>query len=371
MPQYQVRLLSPSGTYIKDLSAFSMLQWTRAENKVGVAELWIPAQKINPSFLQVDQQIEIERDGGILNETSYFLRFAEYYEQTDGAKIAHLLGYDANYLLASRIIAYYAGSTQSTKTDYSDDMMKEIVDENLVNPTDADRDVPNFTIASDLSAGPSIDMAMARDNVLSACQDICELATDRGTYSCFDVVRAARNTFQFRTYTGQRGLDHTSGGSAGLRLIGPQYGNLQNAKIVLFDRKEERNVAYAGGQLKGVDREVEEVENTTRSSASPYNRREVWVDARNVVEGDTATLQDKGYQALEKYKPTQTLTGNLVDTKGFRFGIHYGFGDLVTATAFGYTVDCHINAMSAVVAPLGALSNGQFETLTTYLRGEL
>ena len=369
MAQYVVNLLTQTGSVIKDLSAFQMLQWARAVNKVGVAELWIPAKFIpSPSFLAVDQILEIERNGGILNETAYFLRFAEFYEQSDGAKMVHLIGYDANYLLNSRIIAYYAGSSQSSKSDYSDDMMKEIVDENLVNPTDSDRDVPNLTIAADLSLGPEIDMAMARDNVFTACQDIAELATDRGTYLCFDVVRTARNTFQFRTYTGQRGQDHSQS-SGDARLIGPQYGNLQNASILLFDRREERNLAYSGGQGEGDAREVSELEDTTRTGASPYNRREVWVDARNT---DTqAEREDRGYQALEKYKPIQKLAGKLVDTAGLRFGIHYGFGDKVTATAFGYTADCHLSAMSAIVK--GPVSTGgqPAESLTTYLEGKL
>ena len=372
MARYNVNLLSSSGALIKNLSAFTMLQWARAVNKVGVAELWLPAKLIpSPSFLAVDQVLEIERNGGILNETAYFLRFVEYYQQQDGAEIVHLLGYDLNYLLDSKIIAYSAGSSQGDKSDYADDMMKEYVDENLVNPTDTDRTTPNLTVAGDLGLGPSIDMAMARDNVLRALQDISETANENGTYLAFDVVRLARNSYQFRTYTGQRGLDHTSSGSAGLRLIGPQYGNLKNAHTVLFNRSEERNVAYAGGQGEGSAREVEEVENTTRSQASQYNRREIWIDARNVDAGNTAALQDKGYQALEKNKPVNTLTGDLVDTRGFRYGIHYGFGDLVPATAFGYTTNCHIDKMSAVVKPAIISGLGQSETITAKLEGIL
>ena len=177
MARYNINLLSSTGTLIKNLSAFSMLQWARAVNKVGVAELWLPAKLIpSPSFLAVDQVLEIERNGGILNETAYFLRFVEYYQQEDGTEMVHLLGYDLNYLLDGRIVAYAAGSSQGDKSDYADDMMKEYVDENLVNPTDTDRDTPNITVASDKSLGPSIDMAMARDNVLRALQDIAEVA---------------------------------------------------------------------------------------------------------------------------------------------------------------------------------------------------
>jgi hypothetical protein len=128
-------------------------------------------------------------------------------------------------------------------------------------------------------------------------------------------------------------------------------------------------LAYSGGQGEGAARDVSELEDTTRTNASPYNRREVWVDARNTE--TTAAREDRGYQALEKYKPVQTLTGKLVDTKGLRFMVDYGFGDLVTATAFGYTVDCHIDKMSAVVIGPQSTSGQPSESLTTYLRGEL
>jgi len=370
MAKYAVTLLTPSGTPIKDLSGFNMLQWVRSENKVGVAELWYSAAKLNPGFLAVDQIIEIERNGGILNETSYFLRFAEYYMDAQRREFVHLLAYDANYLLTSRIIAYASLSSQASKSDYADDMCKEVVNENLISATDTDRNLSNLTIAPDLSLGASIDKAMAYDNVLSALRDFAQTSTDRGTYLAFDVVRASRANWQFRTYAGQRGQDHTHGGDAGLRLIGPQYGNLQNAKIILFDRKAEANVAYAGGRGEASDRELYEAEDTTRSKASPYNRREIFVDARNTEAGNTAQLEDKAYSGLEENKPKSYMTGSLVDTDGFRYGIDYGFGDKVTATAKGYTTDCHISAMSAVVTA-DAGTGRKEEELMVSLRGEL
>ena len=371
MPKYTVTLLTPSGTPIADLSGFNMLTWARAENTDGVAELWIPEEKIaSPSFLAVDQIIEIERDGGILNETAYFLRYAELFDDIDGRGFYHLKAYDANYLLTSRIVAYASLSSQASKSDYADDMCKEVVDENLVSATDTDRNLSNLTIAPDLSLGASIDKAMAYDNVLSALRDFAQTSTDRGTYLAFDVVRTSRANFEFRTYTGQRGQDHTQGGDAGLRLIGPQYGNLQNAKVVLFDRKAEANVAYAGGHGEASSRETYEAEDTVRSKASPYNRREIFVDARNTETGNTAQLEDKAYSGLEENKPKSYMTGNLVDTDGFRYGIDYGFGDKVTATAKGYTMDCHLSAMSAIVSANQEMGS-RVETLTTALRGEL
>ena len=45
-------------------------------------------------------------------------------------------------LLMRRVIAYKSGTSQSDKTDFADDMIKEYVDENLLNATDTDRNLP-------------------------------------------------------------------------------------------------------------------------------------------------------------------------------------------------------------------------------------
>ena len=366
-PKYEISLLTPSGDMIADLSGFNMLTWARAEKKVGVAELWIPEQAIlSPSFLAVDQIIEIERNGGILNETAYFLRYAAVYDDADGNGFYYLKAYDANYLLKSRIIASYSQSAEAAKSGYADDMMKELVDENIVSATDTDRNIANLTIASDLSLGAVIDKAMAWDNLLSALQDIAKTSTDRGTYLSFDVVRASRGNFQFRTYTGQRGKDHTQ--SSGDMIEVSEGVNFQQPNVILFDRVDEANVAYAGGRGVADDREITEQEDTTRSKASSYNRREVFVDARNTT--TTAELEDKAFAALEENKPKKSMTGYLVDTDGCQYGIDYGFGDLVTATAKGYTMDCHLSAMSAIVSANQEMGS-RAETLTTALRGDL
>ena len=73
---------------------------------------------------------------------------------------------------------------------------------------------------------------------------------------------------------------------------------------------------------------------------------------------------------MEENKPKKSMTGYLVDTDGCQYGIDYGFGDLVTATAKGYTMDCHLSAMSAIVSANQKIGT-RVETLTTALRGEL
>ena len=79
----------------------------------------------------------------------------------------------------------------------------------------------------------------------------------------------------------------------------------------------------------------------------------------------TAALQADGDEVLNDHKPKQILTGRLLDTPGMQFGVHYQFGDIVTAQAFGYNVDCHISSVRVKVDQ----DNG--EQIDVRLRGEL
>jgi len=133
----------------------------------------------------------------------------------------------------------------------------------------------------------------------------------------------------------------------------------------MFDRRQERNYAYAGGQGEGTERVIETSEDATRSGASAYNRREVWVDSRHTDE--SAIIQNRADGAVERGRPVRQLTGRLTETDGFRFGIDYNFGDELTAEAFGYTVDCHLDFVQGVYRA----SAGQKEVITANLRGEL
>jgi len=76
-------------------------------------------------------------------------------------------------------------------------------------------------------------------------------------------------------------------------------------------------------------------------------------------------LEADGDEVLNDYKPKQILTGRLLDTPGMQFGVHYQFGDVVTAQAFGYNVDCHISSVRVKVDQ----DNG--EQIDVRLRGEL
>jgi len=296
------------------------------------------------------------------NETAYFLQDWEFWTDGDGAEYIRLTAFDANWLLDTAIVWAYAGSAAASKTDYPDDMMKAIVEEQL-GATSGVTSRTKLTCAPDLSAGgSSITKAFAYRNVLTVLQEICETAQEKnGVWLGFDVVRTAPGTFEFRTYTGQRGQNHGRA-SGDPRLVGRQYGNLSAATFGTY-HADERNNIIVGGQGEGEAREIVYRQNLSRIYASKWNQREYFKDSRD--DDTTAALEADGDAALDEFRPRQVLTGTIHDTPGMQFGIHYWFGDVLSVEAFGYHVDCHVWSVRVRVDQDGG------EQLDIRLRGEL
>lgn len=364
--RYQVDRFRPDGTRIDSIQNFNTLSYVRTENEIGALVLTIPLKAFKYEDWSVNQVLEIWREkNGVLelqNETAYFVQDWELYNDAGQHMIA-VFAKDANWLLDTRIVAHYAGSTDSTKTDYADDMMKEIVYSNMgAGTTDTDRVLSGFTIAPDTSASVSITRSFAWGQLTGVMQDICNSATEQGTYTCFDVVRTSPCNFEFRTYTGQRGVDHgrTSGD---VRLVGEIYGNLEDARLGTY-HGEEWNYVYAGGEGEEYARIIETASDAARiGQGYPYNRREYFQDARQ--QATTDAVYSDAYAALGEGKPKQVMSGKLVDTYGMQFGIHYGFGDIVSVEAFDTAVDCHVTSVGVKYDA----ENG--EQIDIRLRGEL
>lgn len=346
------------------IQAFNSLEYVKTQNAIGSLVMNIPRGLMQYDQFSVGDIFEVWREkGGVLelqNETAYFLQNWEMYADSEGAEYIQLTCSDANWLLDTAIVAAFSGSEDAEMTGIPDDLMKAIVSKQLGSTASAWRS--KITEAPNLGAGgASISKAFAYRNVLTVIQELAELANEGGVWVGFDVVRTAPGAFEFRTYTGQRGQDH-SRTSGDPRFVGKQYGNLSEAKFGTY-HADERNWVCVAGQGEGNKRVLVFRENISRRDASKWNRREFFVDSRS--ETDTAILESDGDAALDEYKPKQVLTGTIHDTPGMQYNIHYQFGDVLSVEAFGYFVDCHVKSVRVKVDQDGG------EQLDIKLEGEL
>jgi hypothetical protein len=362
--RYQVDWYDDYGTKTGVFQAFTSLEYVRTENAIGRMVLTIPRGLYNYEDFKVGQIFEIWRDKNgsleLQNETAYFLQDWQFFANAAGEEYIQLYATDANWLLDTAIVYATAGSADAEMTGIPDNIMKAIVRRQLGETAEAERQ--KITVAGDVGAGgASITKAFAYRNVLTVLQELADLANEGGVYLAFDVVRTAPATFQFRTYAGQRGTAH-SRTSGDPRLVGKKYGNFSEARFGTY-HSGERNWVLVAGQGEEDARELVVRQNLQRIGASKWNRREYFKDSRD--DATTALLEADGDAALNEFRPRQVLTGRLHDTYGMMYGVHYQFGDILTAEAFGYNVDCHVSSVSVKVDQNGG------EQIDVRLRGEL
>jgi hypothetical protein len=359
--RWEIWLDDPRGQRLALLEQAVEFYIQRSANEVGAFRVLLPGG-VYDHLIRDDGLVEYWRApwGGQLKLLGVgIIRKITQADDDNGVEYTAIEGPDQNDLLDRRIVAYAAGTAYTDKSDQADDLIKAIARENLgSSSTDADRNLSalSFTVGGNVSLGPNVEKKFSWRNVLAVMQDVAEAARQKGTELYFDLVPSVVSDsvigFEFRTYINQIGLDRTEDSDNPV-FFGKTWGNLQNAKMVI-DRMEEVTVMYGGGQGEGSDREIVEVEDTIRSDDSPWNRREAFADARN--ERTTAGVTDKAKSELEKGRPLVRFSGDLVDTRQTRYGLHWEYGDRVTCSHRGRQFDGMIRAIK-----IGMSSSGEEE----------
>jgi hypothetical protein len=356
---FEIWLHDPTGQRLALLDRALDLDYVLAANTLTQWRLTLDADALKPSWIRKDMIISVWRatTGKPLRaDFAGFLTRWLFYDDDDGVGYLALTGPSAMAILDRRIIAYTADSTQSSKSDYTDDMLKEIVDENAgSSATDSDRDLSGagLAIAADVSAGLSTTRAFAWRNVLTTFITLAEAAEQNGTPIYFDVVpimAADSITFEFRTYTNQRGTDRTYSSDNPV-IFGKEWGNLRRP-LLEYDHSNEANYIYVGGQSEAADRKIVERSDTARIGASPWNRCERFIQATN--EKTTAALQARGDAALEEYRPRIRFQGELLSVPGTLYGTDWAFGDRVTAVYRGVQIDGTADRVRVRLRPDGS-----------------
>lgn len=339
--EYTVWICDNRGRHLQQVQDFLRLDWSQIVGDIGVCELRLPARYFE--FVQLpDAIIEVTRT---LDNSSvtvpYFARGERYEIESNGRETYTLTGYDLNYLLTSRIIAYASDTASASHTDSADDVIKAFVRENLGSSAIAARDLTSYglTVAADLGVGVSLTKAAAWRSLFNTVQAVAEASVTDGTrvYWGFTVTGLNPLQFVFETRTTQWGQDRTGG----TELSVPR-GTLRAATLERDFSGEGTFVYGLGGGIESGRTQVT-VTDTTRSSTSPWARREAKYEETRTT--NTATLTDGANARLEELKPLHVVRGELGETFDFRYGIHWGLGDLFKVRVADYVATVMIRAV--------------------------
>jgi len=335
---YEIWMTDDKGVRLAQLDNILWFSATRHISKIATFIGGLPTS-FDTDLLKPDRMIQVWRapEGGRLSLwRPYFVRKWRF-ETRGGRQTLTVIGVDPNDLLRRRIVAAFSGSAQAAKTDFADDMMKEIITEALADgvapvPTAGTRAWADLSVQADLGAGPTLEKRFGFGKLLQSSgggliASIAKASREAGTEVFFDIVTDAVSSssiaFQFRTYTGQPGQDVSD------RVVFDQErGNLQGP-FLEFDYTAEANYVYAAGRGQGAGRNVQQVYDAGRYNVSQWNRCEAFADARN--QDTNNGVREAGRTVLEGGRPRRRFGGTPLDTAGTRYGLDWNFGDRVTA----------------------------------------
>lgn len=369
--EYMVWLCSPAGERLAVLDGFVRLEYVRRVNDTGYRRglfgvvaypltLVLPwTDKLPLRWLQRDARLEVWRGcGGRLleldTETVWFVSRVVRRVLRSGERVVEVNAEPAIALLGRRIVAYGAGDTEAQCAETAaGDAMKAIVRENFGSGAGSGRDVSNWLrVEENLGDGAHVTRTFARRNVLDVLKDLAEASGQDGEPLFFDVVAptlGAGEQVVFRTYGKARGSDHSFGNSAGTApvVLSVETGTLADV-VRQVDWHAEVTYVYVAGQGAQDARAIVEVGDTTRAGVVPFGRREVLCDARHVAV--QAALEAEGKIALRQGEPRDEFEATLVSRAPWAvYGIHWRFGDVVSAEVAEEIVRCRIDSVRVVV----------------------
>ncbi len=368
---YSVFLSDAFGNRIADASNFLALEYSRVVNAVSTAKLTLPGDFNTSLIINPDGRLEIWRklDSGreyLDTDTIWLIKKVMQKIESSGLQTIVVEADTPLCLLREpgRFVFQFAGQPQTTYAAApADDQIKQVARESIGSAVTGNpaRELSSYiSIDPNLGLGASVAKSFAWREVLKVMQEFADASTTAGTYIAFDIVADTPTTLVFRTFAQQRGVDHRFPGGINPVLISPELGNLGEV-VFSQDYRDEATVVIAGGKGDNTNRMTGTATNTTQRGLSPFGWREYFKDATqyNSITGLAAEAE----ATLRSMRVKTIFQGRLIDMPDSRYGVDWGWGDYVTAQAFGQLIDCRIDAVSVSVKP-----GAGYERIDAWLR---
>lgn len=308
-----------------EINEFTHLLWPDHYAGYGTFELQAPVTEENQTLL---------REGNYLwtGETSAaVIEIINSETDTKGQKKYVIKGRTLEFLLSTRIVwGTYSANNKPVST-----IMYELVEQNCVNPSDPNRKIPYFTCGTDLKVGSKISHQKTGGYVYDDILDLSSESELGFNVLFLPVERELR-------FVVTQGVDRTNLQSLNSVLLSTDLEDILASEYYL-NNQDVRNLAWVQGEGEGESRkEVVAGENT---QVRGFNRRELYVDARDVQhsvynpDGTTtelteeeylATLRSRGLVKLADYPRTETFEATIRTTGGqYTYGKDYLKGDKI------------------------------------------
>ena len=283
------------------VESFEYLRWVRRYNRCGSFELKAIATNENLALLVLGNILwpGNDEEAGII----------EYVEKSqEEREIITVSGHFATSYLSRRIIW-----NTETLNDGLSDCVGQLLQNHIINPSDADRKIDFLHYVNDNITSP-VSTQISFRNLMDAITGLCE-ASDVGIKTVYDPTA---KTFTVRLYEGVQAQ----------AVFAEKYENL-TSQIFTQSVVDYSNTALIGGEGEGAGR----IFVTTGSSAG-VGRHEIFVDAKDLRSEDlsedyTVALLFRGQSKLSERVMTQSFDAAINPHGNLRYKTDFDLGQTV------------------------------------------
>jgi len=315
---YPISIFDENLVRLAILDDYDYFTWTRNLRRPNSFELRVNRYKDDASQLDIGHYIVVFKAGAyrIWRIESLEINLTEEGKQSEQwiVRGRSLAGVFDERVVQHRITN---SSTQGldTQTGSAETLLKHFVNVEAVNPTDPNRSVPNLVIAPDQLRGPTFTVS-GRLQTLSELLEIICFTNGLGYLVFYDLDN---QEFVFEVIEGK---DRSVGNGVNpVVIFSPDYDNIKNMTYQ-NSVMNSKNVAIVAGQGTGFNREF-----AYAGTGVGLDRREIFVDARDVVE---AGLEARGNERLSEYEQTLILEFDHTQIGPFQYEVDFDLGDIVT-----------------------------------------
>lgn len=312
---------------IGEVNQYESLIWPDKFNGFGTFELWAPITDENSQYF---------KKGNILwcgGDNAAVVEIVKSEIDEVGTKTYNVKGRTLEMLLTTRIIW---GTYNAVNKDAST-AMYEIVNQNCVNPSNANRKIPYLKLAEDLKFGGKITYQKTGGEVYDS------LSTIASTYDLGFSVLFKPKTKEL-IFEVVEGVDRTVEQSVNDPVeFSTELEDLLSSSYYTNDQ-DVKNVAFVQGEESGSSRKSVI---SGEADSKGFVRRELYVDARDLQSTSvdengeeqnlspteyTQVLTQRGDDKLSECKTTETFEAQIrvFGNIQYEFGVDYKKGDKVT-----------------------------------------
>lgn len=247
--------------------------------------------------------------------------------------------------------------------------VRQLMNENLIEPSDEKRKISLIKIGDCVDSTKMIRKQITGDNLLDAVIEV--LSTYNFGFRLKRNIARLASKLLFEITSGtDRSINNTAN-NPHVRFSS-EFDNLL-ASDYLLDYTDYKNVTLVAGEGEGLARRTWQVHSVGSGGwteePSDMDRREIYTDdssiSSNEGEIDDATyemmLDERGVEALNETKVTETFTGEIVPDSTYKFGEDYFLGDIVTIeNRYGISANVRITDVTE------NLDENGYNTVLTY-----